>query len=83
MKYYLSIDNIQEISIEESKYSNYLKLIQYEGVIGKIEDLEILEILRKYIYYIDHTIKLKSISKSVYNFDYEKVKQWLEENENE
>ena len=42
MKYYLSIDNIQEISIEESKYSNYLKLIQYEGVIGKIEDLEIL-----------------------------------------
>ena len=47
------------------------------------QDLEVLEIIKKYVYYIDHTIKLKSISKSVYNFDYEKLKQWLEENENE
>ena len=46
-------------------------------------ELEVLEILKKYVYYIDHTIKLKSISKSVYNFDYEKLKQWLEENEND
>ncbi len=46
-------------------------------------DLEVLEILKKYLYYIDHTIKLKSISKSLYNFDYEKIKQWLEENEND
>lgn len=44
------------------------------------QDLEVLEIIRKYLYYIDHTIKLKPISKSVYNFDYEKLKQWLEEN---
>lgn len=52
----------------------------YEESFKKIKkDLEVLEILRKYVYYIDHTIKLKSISKSVYNFDYEKLKQWLEE----
>lgn len=30
-----------EISIEKSKYRDYLKMIQYDGVLGKIDDLEI------------------------------------------
>lgn len=46
-------------------------------------ELEVLETLKKYVFYIDHTIKAKPISKSVYNFDYEKIKQWLEDNKDE
>ena len=42
MNYYLKIDDIKRITIDESKYSDYLKLIQYSGVIGKIDDLEIM-----------------------------------------
>jgi hypothetical protein len=63
---------------------NYEKLYKYLEDAETIKaDLEVLEIIKKYVYYIDHTIKLKSINKSVYNFDYEKLKQWLEKNENE
>lgn len=59
---------------------NYEKLYRYLEDAEEIkQDLEVLEIFKKYVYYIDHTIKLKSISKSVYDFDYEKLKQWLEE----
>lgn len=32
---------IKEIPVEESKYKDYLKLIQYKGIIGKLEDVEI------------------------------------------
>ena len=42
MKHYLSIDEIEEIKMEQSKYASYLKLIQYKGVIGKIDDVEIM-----------------------------------------
>lgn len=41
-EYYLSIDNINQISIEESKYKDHLLKIQYNGIIGKIDDLEVL-----------------------------------------
>ena len=44
------------------------------------KDLEVLEILRKYVRYDDenHVILMKSFRKSVFNFDYEYVKEWLE-----
>lgn len=32
---------ITEITIDESKYASYLKKIDYKGIIGKIEDIEI------------------------------------------
>ncbi len=32
---------IKEINIEESKYANYLKENKYDGIIGKIDDLEV------------------------------------------
>jgi hypothetical protein len=66
----------------EDLVNNKTEICEYDLLKIKA-DLEVLEILKKYVYYIDHTIKLKSISKSVYNFNYEKVKQWLEENEND
>ena len=42
LDYYLSIDEITEIKCEDSKYKDYLMEIQYNGIIGKIEDLEIM-----------------------------------------
>lgn len=42
LDHYLSIDEIIEIKQEDSKYKEYLKEIQYNGIIGKIEDLEIM-----------------------------------------
>ena len=44
------------------------------------KDLEVLEILRKYVRYDDenHVILMKPFRKSVFNFDYEYVKEWIE-----
>jgi len=42
LDHYLSIDEITEIKCEDSKYKEYLNEIQYNGIIGKIEDLEIM-----------------------------------------
>lgn len=43
------------------------------------KDLEVLEILKKYLYYDNknHCIKMKQIRKSTFNFDYEDLKEWL------
>lgn len=41
IKEYAKIEPIQ-IEIEESKYSNYLKSIDYKGTIGKLNDIEIM-----------------------------------------
>jgi len=41
LKHYLSITPI-EIKIDESTYSNYLKSLNYDGVIGKIDDVELM-----------------------------------------
>ena len=42
LDYYLSIDDIKEIKIENSKYRDHLEKVKYSGVIGKIDDLEIM-----------------------------------------
>lgn len=46
------------------------------------KDLEVLEILKKYLYYDNknHCIKMKQVRKSTFNFDYEDLKEWLDEN---
>ena len=63
----------QEIKEITQCFDNY--------VIPVIEkDLEILEILKKYVSYDNnnHCVKMKKIYKSIYNFDYEELKEWLE-----
>ena len=53
--------------------------------VEKIEyDLEILELIRKYMYFDtkDHYIKMFDIKECITNFDFEIIQEWLE-NENE
>ena len=44
------------------------------------KDLEVLAILKEYLYYNNenHFIKMKPIRKSVFNYNYEDLKEWLE-----
>ena len=48
------------------------------------KDLEVLELLKKYIYYSvkSHRVRMREIRKSIYNFDYEDLKEWLENERN-
>ena len=63
---FINLNTHEKVSIEEC----------YDIV---IKDLEILEILKKYLYYDNktHFIKMKQIRKSTFNFDYEDLKEWL------
>ena len=58
---------------------------KYNREILTIErDLEVLDILKKNLYYDNknHVIKMKEIRKSTRNFDYEDLKEWLENDYN-
>ena len=51
---------------------------------GRIEyDLEILELLRKYVYFDekDNCIKMFGIKECITNFDFEILKEWVEKND--
>ena len=63
------IDNVQDMSEWELVRLNIVK-----------KDLEVLEILKKYLYYDNenHFIKMVQIRKQIFNFDYEDLKEWLE-----
>ena len=55
--------------------------ITYEELEKENEKLKkTLEILKKYLYYDNknHAIKMKEVRKSIYNFDYEDLKEMLE-----
>ena len=63
------IDNAQDMCEWEHVRLNIVK-----------KDLEVLEILKKYLYYDNenHFIKMVQIRKRIFNFDYEDLKEWLE-----
>ena len=63
---FINLNTHEKVSIEEC----------YDIV---IKDLEVLDILKKYLYYDNktHFIKMKQIRKSTFNFDYEDLKEWL------
>ena len=44
------------------------------------KDLEVLEILRKYVYFSNTSgcVRMKDIYKRTTNFDYEDLREWLE-----
>ena len=65
---FINLNTHEKVSIEEC----------YDIV---IKDLELLGILKKYLYYDNktHFIKMKQIRKSTFNFDYEDLKEWLDQ----
>ena len=74
-----SLNNIKNILREDEN------IWEYDENIEQIEkDLEVLEILEKNLYYDNknHVIKMKEIRKSRFNFDYEDLKEWLENDSN-
>lgn len=64
---FIDLNTHEEVSIEDC----------YNIV---IKDLELLEMLKKYLYYDNknHYVKMKQIYKSRFSFDYEDLKEWLE-----
>ena len=44
------------------------------------KDLEVLEILRKYVYFSNKSgcVRMKDVYKRTTNFDYEDLREWLE-----
>ena len=64
--------------IECAKYDLNKWELDRLGIIDKA--LYTLEILRKYVRYDDenHVILMKPFRKSVFNFDYEYVKEWID-----
>ena len=69
-----ALDELKENAKNEvSKFKiDRLKIIE--------EDLEVLEILRKYVFFDkeDNYIKMFDIKECATNFDFEIVKEWLE-----
>lgn len=64
--------------LQENAYDIYDFVINKINIIKK--DLEMLEIIKKHLYCDDkkHFIKMKPIRKSLFNYDYEDLKEWLE-----
>ena len=73
-----SIEAVLELIIEaESLNRNDSRLCFLKNQIEK--DLEILETLKKYVYFSDKSkcIRMRNIYKQTKSFDYEGVKEWL------
>lgn len=67
-----------DLIFEGRRYINDMRLMNLWKIIN--DDLEILDILKKNLFYDNknHVIKMKEIRKSRFNFDYENLKEWLE-----
>ena len=65
IKYYLNIEPV-EISIDNSKYSSYLKSIKYNGFVGKLDDIELM--LLHYNNFNEAKVKWNKRKKRI-NFD--------------
>ena len=77
-----SIENIKKTMII-GRHGNIDVGNKYNKEILTIEkDLEVLDILKEYLYYDNknHVIKMKEIRKSRFNFNYEDLREWIENN---
>ena len=68
-----------EKDLETDENNQWIKDV-LKGLKECQQDLEVLEILKKYLYYDNenHFIKMVQIRKQIFNFDYEDLKEWLE-----
>ena len=70
-----------EIGYLSTKYDNQKVKSVYLILLESIKkDLEILDILKKYVYFSSKSncVRMKDIYKRTTNFDYETLKEWLE-----
>ena len=72
-----SKEAIEEL-IEGAKFDLNKWELDRLGIIDR--DLEVLEIIRKYMYFNkkDNLIKMRTVEKRWENFDFEILKEWLE-----
>lgn len=74
-----------EIGYLSTKHDNVKDKDNYLVMLKSIEkDLEILDILKKYVYFSSKSncVRMKDIYKRTTNFDYETLKEWLENDSN-
>ncbi len=79
IEYFTRLDYVESIvrnEVQKKFYEAYHKTRPELELIEK--DLEVLQILKKYLYCSGGFIKIKLLRKSIKNFDYESVKEWLE-----
>ena len=68
-----------EKDLETDENNQWIKDV-LKGLKDGQQDLEVLAMLKNYLYYDNenHLIKMKPIRKSLFNYDYEDLKEWLE-----
>ena len=68
-----------EMDLENDENNRWVKAV-LKGLKECQQDLELLEMLKNYLYYDNenHLIRMKSIRKTVFNYNYEDLKEWLE-----
>ena len=68
-----------EKDLETDENNQWIKDV-LKGLKDGQQDLEVLAMLKKYLYYDNenHFIKMVQIRKQIFNFDYEDLKEWLE-----
>lgn len=67
MKKYLSIE-LEEVRLENSNYSEYLKSLDYKGTIGKLDDIEIM-----FLHYKDFNEAKEKWIKRAKRINYNKI----------
>ena len=75
---YLLADSEELYNQYEEDEKFYLDAVELYNIV--LKDLEILDILKKYVYFSSKSncVRMKDIYKRTTNFDYETLKEWLE-----
>ena len=68
-----------EKDLETDENNQWIKDV-LKGLKDGQQDLEVLAMLKNYLYYDNenHLVRMKSIRKNVFNYNYEDLKEWLE-----
>ena len=70
----------EAMSVLKEDFENDVYKVESEMLAIIDKDLEVLEILRKYVYFSNRSgcVRMKDIYKRTTNFDYEDLREWLE-----
>ena len=70
----------EAISELKDNFENDVYKVEREMLNIVEKDLEVLEILRKYVYFSNKSgcVRMKDVYKRTTNFDYEDLREWIE-----